>query len=151
MASTVGVQYAVELPELPKVTAVRRWVRAALDGAEARGSLAVRIVDEAESAALNLRWRGKNGPTNVLSFPATPPPGVDFHELGDIVICAPVVAREAARQGKPVEAHWSHMVVHGVLHLLGFDHQRENDAMRMETLEKEILAGLGFPDPYEAA
>lgn len=151
MATSIGVQYAVEIPELPAGDTVRRWVRAALESADRTGSLAVRIVDEAESAALNQRWRGKHGPTNVLSFPAVLPTGVTVAELGDIVICAPVVAREAAQQGKPPEAHWAHMVVHGVLHLLGHQHDDERDALRMESLETGILASLGFPDPYEAA
>ena len=151
MASTIGIQYAVELPDLPQRDALRRWARGALEAADATGALAIRIVDEAESAALNRRWRGKQGPTNVLSFALTLPPGVDANELGDVVICAPVVAREAAQQDKPPAAHWAHMVVHGVLHLLGHDHKLAPDAQRMETLETEILARLGFPDPYQAA
>lgn len=150
MASTIGVQYAVELPDIPQRDALRRWARSAMAAADASGSLAIRIVDEAESAALNRRWRGKQGPTNVLSFGAVPPPGIPVTELGDIVICAPVVAREAAQQHKPPAAHWAHMVVHGVLHLLGHDHHASPDAQRMEALETEILARLGFPDPYEA-
>ncbi len=151
MGTSIGVQYAVEMPDLPAADAVRRWVRTALDSANGTGSLAVRVVDEAESAALNRRWRGKHGPTNVLSFPAVPVPGIEVAELGDIVVCAPVVASEAAQQGKPPEAHWAHMVVHGVLHLLGHQHDDENDAVRMESLETGILARLGFPDPYETA
>lgn len=146
--STIGVQYAVELPDVPQDRQLRAWARSALEAAEGRGALAIRVVDEAESAALNRRWRGKSGPTNVLSFRAAPPPGIDVAELGDVVICAPLVAREAAQQQKPPAAHWAHMVVHGVLHLLGHDHHDESDALRMETLETEILADLGFPDPY---
>lgn len=146
----IGVQYAVELPGLPARDALRRWARAALAAAERHGALAIRIVDEAESAALNSEWRGKRGPTNVLSFTAVIPPGLDVAELGDIVICAPVVAHEAAQQHKAADAHWAHMVVHGVLHLLGHDHGDESDALRMEMLETEILADLGFPDPYQA-
>lgn len=151
MASTIGIQYAVELPDLPQRDALRRWARSALEAAGGAGSLAIRIVDEAESAAMNRRWRGKQGPTNVLSFAMALPPGVEAQELGDIVICGPVVAREAAQQDKPPAAHWAHMVVHGVLHLLGHDHKHEPDAQRMETLETEILGRLGFPDPYQAA
>lgn len=150
MGGSIAVQYAVEIPDLPAADAVRRWVGAALESAHGTGTLAVRIVDEAESAALNQRWRGKQGPTNVLSFPAVLPPDAGVAELGDIVICAPVVAREAAQQDKTPAAHWAHMVVHGVLHLLGHHHDDERDALRMESLEKEILASLGFPDPYEA-
>lgn len=149
--STIGIQYAVELPGLPERDALRRWARAALAGAERNGSLAIRIVDEAESAAMNREWRGKLGPTNVLSFNAVIPPGLGIAELGDVVICAPVVAREAAQQRKAPAAHWAHMVVHGVLHLLGHDHGDESDALRMEALETEILASLGFSDPYQVA
>lgn len=148
MASTIGVQYAVELPGLPVRESFRRWARAALQVGSGNGSLAIRIVDEAESAALNQQWRGKPGPTNVLSFRMQVPPEVPIAELGDVVICAPVVAREAAKQHKQAEAHWAHMVVHGVLHLLGHDHQDEHDSVRMERLETAILEELGYPDPY---
>lgn len=148
MASPIGVQFAVELPGLPPRQSFRRWVQAALQAGGRSGSLAVRIVDEAESAALNSQWRGKHGPTNVLSFPMTPPADVPVAELGDVVICAPVVAREASQQRKPLEAHFAHMVVHGALHLLGHDHQQEHDAVRMERLEAAILDSLGFADPY---
>jgi probable rRNA maturation factor len=147
-ASSIGVQVAVELPGLPARELLRDWARAALDGADGAGALAIRIVDESESAELNRRWRGKAGPTNVLSFPPAPMPGLAVAELGDVVICAPVVAREAAAQRKAADAHWAHMVVHGVLHLLGHDHGNERDALRMEALETAILARLGFPDPY---
>lgn len=150
MASTIGVQYAIELPNLPTREALRRWARAALQAGNGSGSLAIRIVDEAESAALNQQWRGKHGPTNVLSFSLDIPPSVPVAELGDVVICAPVVVREAAKQHKQIEAHWAHMVVHGVLHLLGHDHNNEPDALRMELIETEILADLGFPDPYHS-
>lgn len=97
---------------------------------------------------LNRDYRGKSGPTNVLSFPADLPPELALPLLGDIVVCAPVVAREAAEQGKPLAAHWAHMAVHGCLHLLGHDHVEEADAVAMETLESTILAQLGFPCPY---
>lgn len=143
MASTIGVQYAVDLPGLPPRGQLRRWAGTALEAVGGQGALAIRIVDEAESAELNRRWRRKNGPTNVLSFPASLPPGVPVAEIGDVVICAPVVVREAAAQRKAAEAHFAHMVAHGVLHLLGYDH-----SPRMEALETEILASLGYPDPY---
>lgn len=116
---------------------------AALAGAGAGGEVTVRIVGAAESRALNRRYRGKDRPTNVLSFPYGEP-GV----LGDLVVCAPVVNREAREQGKSPAAHWAHMVVHGVLHLRGFDHIRAPDAKVMETRERAILARLSFPDPY---
>jgi probable rRNA maturation factor len=112
--------------------------------------LSSRLVDEAESADLNQRYRGKTGPTNVLSFPFEPPPGTRGRKyLGDLAICAPVVAREAVEQGKDLEAHWAHLVVHGVLHLLGYDHLEEPEAQVMEALETRILGELGFPPPYE--
>ena len=107
-----------------------------------------RIVDEAEGRALNERWRGRDHATNVLSFPAELPPGVALPLLGDLVVCAPVVAREAAEQGKAEADHWAHLVIHGTLHLLGFDHETEAEATVMEDLERALLAGLGIGDPY---
>jgi probable rRNA maturation factor len=108
-------------------------------------------VGGAEGRRLNRTWRGKDRPTNVLSFPAASAyglgPGASL--LGDLAICAPVVAREAREQGKEARAHWAHMVIHGVLHLLGYDHENDRDASRMETLERRILAQLGYPNPYE--
>jgi len=110
--------------------------------------LTIRIVDEAEGSELNSRWREKSGPTNVLSFPAEPMPGAPDDTLGDIVICAPVVAREAAEQGKLFEAHWAHLTIHGVLHLRGYDHQTDAEAAEMEALETQLLKQLEYPDPY---
>lgn len=133
---------------VPAAEALTRWAEAALSGRRAEAELSIRIVAEPESAELNDTYRHKAGPTNVLSFPAELPPGVPVATLGDLVICAPVVAREAAVQGKSPEAHWAHMVVHGCLHLLGFDHEDDRQAAEMEPLETAILAGLGFPDPY---
>jgi probable rRNA maturation factor len=155
MALTLDVQVVSDAPDLPDQHALERWTLAALragevgdDGADAE--LTIRIVDADEGADLNQRYRGRRGPTNVLSFPFEPPPGVGgfWPLLGDVVVCAPVVAREAAEQGKAVEAHWAHMVVHGVLHLIGYDHQEPAEAQTMETLETVILGGLGFPPPY---
>ncbi len=149
MTLELDVQIALDLPGLPAEADFRRWVEAALDGADYRqdAELTLRIVNEAESAALNETYRHKPGPTNVLSFPFQAPPEVDSALLGDIVICVPVVLREAIVQGKTPEAHWAHLVAHGVLHLLGYDHD-ETQAEAMEALEIRILAGLGFPDPY---
>ena len=128
---------------------VARWIRAAL---AAPAQLAVRIVDEDEGRALNRDYRGKDYATNVLSFPAEVPEGlpkgVKFPLLGDLVICAPVVAREADEQGKALNAHYAHLTVHGVLHLLGWDHEDDKEADAMEQLEREILAELGIADPY---
>jgi probable rRNA maturation factor len=148
MSVTVDVQYGAKTEGLPERAQIRTWVRAALRGRRAAAELTVRIVDEAEGTALNTRYRGRGGPTNVLSFPFEGIPGVDLPLLGDIVICAPVVRREAAEQGKPEPAHWAHVVVHGALHLLGHDHIDAEEARAMEAMERQILAGLGYPDPY---
>lgn len=144
----------VDTAAVPGRDALRRWAEAALRhaGVEADArELTVRIVGEAESRELNAGWRGKDRPTNVLAFPGGEEPGlpgeVDY-PLGDLVVCAPVVAREAAEQGKTAESHWCHMIVHGTLHLAGYDHQTPDEAARMEGLEREILAELGHPDPY---
>jgi probable rRNA maturation factor len=144
----IEVQYAVAGDMLPSPDTIRCWVSHVLQGGEDNVELVVRLVDEAEMTALNQRYRGKSGVTNVLSFPYEPLPGVSTGLLGDVVVCAPVVAEEAVRQGKPLEAHWAHLVMHGVLHLQGYDHHHEPDARRMEALEARLLAGLGFADPY---
>jgi probable rRNA maturation factor len=136
---------------IPAPARFRRWAAAALDGRCDAAELSIRIVTPAESRRLNARYRGRDKPTNVLSFPCQPPRGLRPLPLGDLVICAQVVGREARAQGKPAEAHWAHMTVHGVLHLLGYDHDRNREAARMEALEKKILARLGYPDPYRAA
>ncbi len=143
------------MPGVPGTALLSRWAEAAIDGAggDADGrELTVRVVGEAESRELNRAWRGKDRPTNVLAFPAGPAgdgPAVSEYPLGDLVVCAPVVLREAEAQGKTAESHWCHMVVHGTLHLLGFDHQTAAEAARMEALEIDVLARLGFPDPYD--
>jgi probable rRNA maturation factor len=148
-AVVVTVQNAAPRARVPEPAQLRKWVRSAL-AKSVRGELTVRIVGEDESAALNSRYRGKKGPTNVLSFKAEPAPGAAEEPLpfGDVVICAGVVAREAREQGKPLEAHWAHMVVHGTLHLQGYDHEKPRDAAAMEARERALLATLGFPDPY---
>ena len=148
MKLTLDLQRESADPALPAAPMVRRWVRAALAGRRERAELTVRLVDEPEMIELNQTYRHKTGSTNVLSFPFEAPPGITLALLGDVVICAPVVAREAAEQGKLLNAHWCHMVVHGVLHLLGFDHQTDNEAHTMERLETEIITALGFADPY---
>lgn len=141
--STIAVQRAVPPRGIPSAQSLRRFAAAA--GAE--GALCLRIVDAEESRALNHQFRGRDKATNVLSFPAASPLP-DLPQLGDIVLCAPVIAREACEQGKMVRAHWAHMVVHGVLHLRGHDHQDDAEAAKMEALERRILAKLGFADPY---
>lgn len=148
----VAVSYAVPRKGVPAAASFRRWVAAALDTRIREADLALRIVGEDEGRALNRHYRGKDYATNVLSFPAERPPGLPknarFPLLGDLVICAPVVAREATEQGKPLPAHYAHLTVHGALHLLGWDHDNDADAHAMEQLEREILAGLGIDDPY---
>jgi probable rRNA maturation factor len=134
---------------VPGVQQIADWARAAWRGVGRRDAeLLVRITDEAESRRLNRDYRGKDTPTNVLSFPFEPLPGIAVWHVGDLVICAPVVASEARRQGKASEAHWAHIVVHGTLHLQGYDHDSDEQAGEMERLETEILAGLGYPAPY---
>ncbi len=145
----IDLQNDQALPDVPDISLFERWVRAALlkprDGLEQT----VRIVDEAESRQLNRDYRGRDKPTNVLSFPAELPEDLlGYPCLGDLVICAPVVAAEAREQGKPVQAHWAHMVVHGMLHLQGHDHQTAEEAEAMESLEIEILHALGHTNPY---
>jgi len=142
----VTVQIATRRAGVPHARSFTRWANAAFAGAATRRSaasaeLTIRVVGAAESRRLNRTWRGKNKPTNVLSFSSE-------HELGDLAICAPVVAREAREQGKALAAHHAHMLVHGLLHLAGFDHERARDAARMESRESRILAALGFGDPY---
>jgi probable rRNA maturation factor len=147
---TVDVQYAVSADGIPGVASIRQWVMQALPDEQSAAELTVRIVDEAEMTALNMHYRGKDGPTNVLSFPYEAIAGIETGLLGDVVICAPVVVTEAVSQDKPLQAHWAHLVIHGVLHLLGYDHRQQNDALRMETTETELLAGLGYQNPYGA-
>jgi len=150
----VAVSYAVPRAGLPAAVSFRRWVAAALDGRIREADLAIRIVGSKEGRALNRHYRGKDYATNVLSFPADIadgvklPKGVVMPLLGDLVLCAPVIAREAREQKKPLAAHYAHLTVHGALHLLGWDHQDTREAECMEQLEREILAGLGIEDPY---
>ncbi|WP_250458626.1 rRNA maturation RNase YbeY [Microbulbifer litoralis] len=145
---TLEVQRASRCTGLPSDDEIHRWATAALADRRAGAELSVRIVDEDESRELNHQYRGKDKPTNVLSFPAELPEDLNLPLLGDLVICAPVVAREAEQQRKATTAHWAHMVVHGTLHLLGYDHIEDADAEIMEGLETSLLEGLGFTDPY---
>lgn len=149
MPAILDYQLACDDHPVPSALTVQKW----LDCVFARqqlssGEITVRIVEATEGQALNQTYRQKNYATNVLSFPFDAPPGIDMDFLGDIVICAEVVNREAQEQNKPREAHWAHMVVHGVLHLLGFDHTEEIDAEQMEALEVDVLNELGIDDPY---
>lgn len=133
---------------LPSPTQLNQWATAAVQPESDNVEMTVRIVDEAESHDLNLTYRSKDRPTNVLSFPFECPDEVEIPLLGDLVICRQVVEREAAEQDKPLMAHWAHMVVHGCLHLLGYDHIEDDEAEEMESLETQIMQGLGFADPY---
>lgn len=135
--------------EIPDFDQLGSWVTATLDKAECNGGdLTIRIVDESEMADLNYRYRGKSGTTNVLSFPFEAVEGLQLDIFGDLVICASVVAAEAGAQGKSLTDHWAHMVIHGTLHLCGFDHQLEQEAEQMELLEMSIMAGFGIANPY---
>lgn len=146
----VDVQYASNERNLPNKDLLTRWVDAALQAEKISNvELTIRIVDEAEASQLNERWRQRKGPTNVLSFPFESPPGVDIPLLGDIIICAPLVARETAEQNKSLFAHWAHLVIHGTLHLLGYNHIDEAQAQTMESLEIHALHKLGHPNPYQ--
>ena len=144
----VSVSYGLPRAGLPAAVSFRRWAAAAAQGRIKRADLAIRLVDAKEGRALNRHYRGKDYATNVLSFPVELPEGVTLPLLGDLVICAPVVAKEALEQGKPLAAHYAHLTVHGVLHLLGLDHEDDREAEAMEQLERDILARLGLPDPY---
>ncbi|MFY0991430.1 rRNA maturation RNase YbeY [Halomonas sp. C05BenzN] len=145
-------QVAIEAEGLPDPDELEAWVAAVLarHDVDPGSELTVRLVDEAESRSLNRDYRGRDRPTNVLSFPFESPPGIELGLLGDLVICHPVVVREAREQDKSLGAHYAHMVVHGTLHLLGYDHLEDDEAEAMEALEREILAGLGISDPYRA-
>lgn len=148
MAIILDVQMASSSEDAPDEACIERWVSAVIGSKSGDTELSVRIVDEPEGKALNETYRGASGPTNVLSFPFESDIPKPLPLIGDIVICAPVVTREAQQQNKDINAHWAHMIIHGVLHLLGYDHERDSDAAIMETLETEILQKLGFPHPY---
>ncbi len=147
MAITVDLQNDALLQSVPLDKLFSHWVEASLQQSYQQLEQTIRIVDEAESRKLNLDYRGQDSPTNVLAFPDE----IDFLDydcLGDLVICAPVVMSEANEQDKTPEAHWAHMVVHGMLHLQGFDHQQDDDCAQMEAEEVKILGTLGYTNPY---
>ena len=165
MAEKVAVEVQLALDEgfsayIPGAEKIQQWASAAVAVVSDFGGqekikqtqITVRIVEEAEICQLNESFRHKVGATNVLSFPFAPPPGIPegevFDSLGDLIVCAVVVNREASDQQKENIAHWAHMVVHGTLHLLGYDHQNNEEAFEMESLEKRVMLGLGFSDPY---
>ena len=144
----VNVDYATRKPWVPSSVRISFWAFEALGRKRGRWDLAIRVVGAAESRRLNRRYRRKDHPTNVLSFPATVPQADGARPLGDLVVCAAVVAREAREQDKSLAQHWAHMIVHGTLHLLGYDHERRSDARRMERYEVGVLRTLGYPNPY---
>lgn len=156
MSLDIAIQNVSLQNRIPTEELIRKWVNEALlqpgNNLEKTMELTVRIVDEEEGTELNQNWRNKSGATNVLSFPYQDEMNTEDDNnplLGDIVICAPIVRREATEQGKPEESHWAHLVVHGTLHLLGYDHIEASEARKMESLECSILSKLGYADPYQ--
>lgn len=143
MTHSIAIQIADNSDDLPSASLLKKWCKAVLTQQKIKtAEVCIRVVNKKESAALNKRYRGKQGATNVLSFPCESP------LLGDLVICAPLVKQEAREQEKTCKAHWAHLVVHGTLHLLGFDHLKNKEALKMEKLEIKILCQLGFDNPY---
>lgn len=160
MAVATNIQIALDKTAavLPEKDQIQQWINTAvyLSGhrkKENQIQITVRIVEEHEITQLNKDYRHKDGATNVLAFPFTPPPGMpedeDINSLGDLIVCASVVEKEAKEQNKTILAHWSHMIIHGTLHLLGYDHQTDQEALEMESLENRVLAEFGYPDPYK--
>ena len=150
MAFQIDIEINSKSTQIPAVEKIEQWISVALHSDElADAEVSVYIVDEAESQELNFQYRGKDKPTNVLSFPAEIPEEVGIPLLGDLVVCAPVVAREALEQGKTLDAHWAHMVIHGTLHLLGYDHIDDDEADVMEALETRLVTQLAYPAPYQ--
>jgi probable rRNA maturation factor len=145
----IDIQRVFKSQNQPSDAQLESWVNAVLASLNEEFELTIRIVDETESAQLNETYRHKNGATNILSFPFEVPDGIELNLLGDLVICAPVLEREAAEQNKPLHNHWAHIVIHGTLHLLGYDHIDDTQAEEMETKEIELLQTLSIPNPYE--
>ncbi|WP_394142471.1 rRNA maturation RNase YbeY [Vibrio chagasii] len=149
MSIELDLQLAVENEQgLPTEQDIQLWLDKTIPQFQKSAELTIRIVDTEESHQLNHEYRGKDKPTNVLSFPFEAPPGIELDLLGDLIICRQVVEKEAEEQNKPLLAHWAHMVVHGSLHLLGYDHIEDDEAEEMESLETEIMQTMGFEDPY---
>jgi len=147
----VDLQVAVDFTPLPTEAAILQWLTVVLNAHpdDDRNEITVRFVDEEESCELNYQYRGKDSSTNVLSFPFEAPPGMDIPLLGDLIISPHVVQREANEQHKALEDHFAHMIIHGTLHLMGYDHIEDDEAEEMEQLERELLARLGISDPYQ--
>ena len=150
MTYRIDIESNSQSQHIPALAEIECWISAALQSQDfANAEVSVYIVDEDEGQELNSQYRGKDYPTNVLSFPADIAEEVGIPLLGDLVICAPVVEREAQEQNKALAAHWAHMLVHGTLHLVGFDHIDDDEAETMEALETQIVTGLGYPAPYQ--
>ncbi|MFI3122761.1 MAG: rRNA maturation RNase YbeY [Methylococcales bacterium] len=145
----IDIQRVFESPNQPKDTQLELWVNTVLTNLNEEFELTIRIVDESESAQLNETYRHKKGATNILSFPFEVPDEIELNLLGDLVICASVLEREALEQNKPLHNHWAHIVIHGTLHLLGYDHIDDAEAKEMEVKEIELLQTLSIPNPYE--
>jgi len=152
MQADVEIERATQTAGTPGDEQFQAWIQAVPAAPGPGYTLGIRIVDEEEAQGFNREYRGRDYATNVLSFPAELPEGlpedIRASMLGDLLICAPVVVREAREQNRPAADHWAHLTIHGILHLLGYDHEQPEDAVVMESLETEILAGLGIPDPY---
>jgi len=144
----LDLQIACDQQNLPSQENFEHWLHAVLSQVKPDAEVTIRLVESAESQALNSQYRGKDRPTNVLSFEFDAPPMIELDLLGDLIICKQIIEKEAIEQDKPLLNHWAHMVVHGTLHLLGYDHIENDQAVVMETLEKEILASLAIDDPY---
>lgn len=145
----IDIQRIFQSPNQPNDEQLAFWVNTVLTNLEDDFELTIRIVDETESAQLNETYRHKQGATNILSFPFEVPEEVELNLLGDLVICAPILEREAKMQDKLLHHHWAHIVIHGTLHLLGYDHIDDADALEMESKEIELLQRLSIPNPYE--
>lgn len=146
----IDLQNDEGIAHVPELSLFQRWVESSLQKSYANLEQSIRIVDENESRSLNRDYRAQDKATNVLSFPSETSEYLDYDNLGDLVICAQIVEQEAEQQGKPILAHWAHMVVHGMLHLQGYDHITDEQAEEMESLEIEILASLGQTNPYSS-
>ncbi|WP_077338317.1 rRNA maturation RNase YbeY [Pseudocolwellia agarivorans] len=149
MAVQLDVQIACENQTLPSIEQLQLWTETALSTIENAPELTIRLVETKESQQLNHQYRQKDKPTNVLSFPFEVPEGIDINLLGDLIICADVVIKEAQEQNKKCDDHWAHLVIHGCLHLLGYDHIKENEATEMESIEIKLLSTLGIDNPYQ--
>jgi len=148
MTVTIDLSIASHSNQIPSETAFKKWVNAVAISQSEDYEISIHVIDEKESSSLNHTWRNKEGPTNVLSFPADLPEGVPISLLGDLAVCAPVIEKEASEQAKSLEAHWAHIIIHGTLHLFGYDHVDESEAEEMESMEIDIMKRLGFSNPY---